>query len=188
MREFVTYAAAAGSVIGARLADGYGVPAKWLQSGACRYGLARATTEGQHWQPDAAGRPLLVLPDCPLADPDDDRFGTVEIADLIAMDPRTPGQWWARTGAAVLLNPEAVEYGQHFGKPVHVHTTPLDWLRSAGAGIVVLDWSAHLSMHLSGPSRLIAANLPLAERLDHALNRPGPHHRIVVPNPRRVAA
>ncbi|MFG0245757.1 MAG: hypothetical protein ACF8MF_06885 [Phycisphaerales bacterium JB052] len=180
LNEFVTYAAAAARATDARLAGAYGVPLDWLQSGAARYGIASGNTQGQHWQPDPIGRPLLVLPDVPLADPDDERLGAVDIGDLIAFNPHEPTRWWARTGAAVMLNPEGVERGQHHAEPVHVHATPLDWLRAAGAGIVVLDWSGHLPLRLAGPPRLIAADLALAERLDRALNRPAPRHRIEV--------
>lgn len=188
LAEFTTYCAAATAKHDKRLSEGYGVPLPWLQSGAARYGVARAATEGTRWQPDPAGRTLLVLPDAPLPDPWETGAGRAEIADLIGTDPTDPTRWWARTGAAVVLNPEAIEWGQHFAEPVHVHATPLDWLRAAGAGIVVLDWGAHLPLHMAGPPRLIAADLALAERLDKALNRPAPKHRIVVPNPRRAAA
>lgn len=180
MAEFVAYAAATTRATDARLAGAYGVPLNWLQSGATRYGVVRATAEGKHWQPDHLGRPLLTLPDVPLADPDDERLGAVEIGDLIAFDPRDPTRWWVRTGGAVVLAPEEVERAQHYAEPLTVHPHPLAWMQAGGTGVVVIDWSAHLALHLSGPPRLVAADLVTGERLDSHLNRPAPRHRVEV--------
>lgn len=157
-----------------------GVSRGWLMGGAARFGVARIRTDGPFWEHDPHGAPVCVLPAEPLADLGDPLWPTACVSDLIAFRTTDPGKWWFRTGAAVLLNPEAVEYGQHFNEPVTIHPHPLDWLRAGGTGVVVLDWSACLALHLSGPPALYAADLALGERLDSHLNRPAPRHCIEV--------
>jgi hypothetical protein len=178
LSEFCAYACAAGAGHDRRLSDAYGVPLPWLREGAARYGVVTASTDDRSWQPADVGRVLLVLPDTPLADPWNESGATP--SDIIAFHPAEPGRWWSRTGNAPLLAPEEVERAAWFNEPLPVHRHPLDWLRAAGHGVVVLDWKACLSLWLAGPPRLIAADLALGEQLDRALNRPPPIHEIAV--------
>lgn len=169
MEPFSLFATFASAVTGRhdRALTELGVPAAWLHAGPARYGVASAVFADDHWEPHEDGTPVCVLPDAPLSAVGD----VVEpVADLIAFRTADPGRWWLLTGAAVLLNPTARDRADYVGDPLVIHRAPLDWMRAGGDGVVVLDWGVFLPLHLGGVP-LFAADLPLGERLDRALNR-----------------
>lgn len=68
-----------------------------------------------------------------------------EIVDLVAWYPDQPGTWWTRCYSGVPLGADELDHAEIEGLEVLIHPTPLDWLRSEGRGVCVLDWtmSAH---------------------------------------------
>ncbi|WP_404379944.1 hypothetical protein [Caenispirillum salinarum] len=159
-----------------------GVPSEWLYGGPARFGVARAVFAGPHWEPHEHGTAVCVLPDAPLSRPGEPAD---LMADLIAFRTADPARWWLLKGGAAILNPTARDLAEWHGEPLAVHASPLDWMRAGGGGVVVLDWTAHLPLHL-GRVPLVAADLALGERLDRALNRPTDRTEISVM--RRAAA
>ncbi len=89
------------------------------------------------------------------------------LVDLIAVDVDQPDRFWRRRGEAMVLGAAFIEIASHEGEPVPIFRDPLSWLRSAGAGVVVLDWSWVRNLLLD--QQLIAEDLDLGERLDAAL-------------------
>ena len=86
-----------------------------------------------------------------------------ELRDLVAVDVDHPDRYWRRRGKAVVLGNAFLEIaGQEF-EPVPVFSTPVSWLRSSGAGIVVLDWCYIRDLLLD--RELIAEDVDLGNRL-----------------------
>lgn len=160
-----------------------GVPIDHLLDGAPppRFGFATIRVDATGtWFPAETGRRCAILPDPPLPDMDSPDWPPAELADLIAFPPDRPGEWWTRTGSAI-LNAEEVDRCAFHGESLLIHPTPMDWLRAGGQGVVILDWSAFLPFHLSGPPAFRCATRDLAARLDRALHRPAHRHRIEAP-------
>lgn len=188
LAEYAAYAAAATPAHDQALIA-RGVPADWLRAPAApaRYGFSRARhNDDGTWEPADDGLRCVILPDPPLSELDSPDWPTVGLADLIAFPPDRPGEWRIRCGSAI-LNAEEVERCAFHGEPLVIHPTPMDWLRAEGQGVVILDWSAFLPFHLSGPPAFRCATRDLAARLDRALHRPAHRHRIEAP-PREAAA
>lgn len=64
-----------------------------------------------------------------------------EIIDLMAWFPDQPGTWWTRCYTGVPLGVDQLDKAEIEGLEVLIHPTPLDWLRSDGRGVCVLDWT-----------------------------------------------
>ncbi|GEO83039.1 hypothetical protein [Pararhodospirillum oryzae] len=157
-----------------------GVPETWLKgrTAPARYGVARGALTKDGWV-SGPGHAHVFLPDPPLAEIGTPNWPTPELFDLVAFRPDQPGWWWVRNDS-VLLNGVEVERAMFFEDPLIIHPDPLEWMKAAGKGVVILDWGAFLPLHVGGPSRLVCTTLPLAERLDWALRQPPRRFRIEV--------
>ncbi len=92
------------------------------------------------------------------------------LVDLVAVDGDHPDRFWRRRGEALVLGSAFLEIACHEGAPVAVFRNPMSWLRSGGAGVVVLDWEWVPDLLLGFD--LIAEDVELGNWLDAAL-RPG---------------
>ncbi len=89
------------------------------------------------------------------------------LVDLVAVDLDRPERHWRRRGEALVLGAAYLDIAAHEGEPVPVFKTPLSWLRSGGAGVVVLDWSWAREVLVN--HELIAEDVELGNRLEAAL-------------------
>ena len=90
-----------------------------------------------------------------------------ELVDLVAVALDRPERYWRRRGEALVLGAAYLEIAGQEGEPVPVFSTPISWLRSGGAGVVVLDWDWVPELLLG--HELIAEDLKLGTRLQAAL-------------------
>jgi hypothetical protein len=116
------------------------------------------------------GKPALIVPaynglPCSL-DANPERH-VQELRDLVAVDLDRPDHFWRRRGKALVLGNAYLEIAGQECEPVPVFSTPLSWLRSGGAGIVVLDWDYARDLLLD--HELVAEDLDLGDRLEDAL-------------------
>ena len=89
------------------------------------------------------------------------------LVDLVAVDLDHPERHWRRRGGALVLGATFLEIAGQVLEPVPVFRNPLTWLRSGGAGVVVLDWGWVPDLLLGFD--LIAEDVDLGERLEDAL-------------------
>lgn len=76
-----------------------------------------------------------------------------ELVDLVACASHDPDQWALRRGEGWCLGHHCWEAAQRAAleeRPakLRLFSTPIDWLRGAGAGICVLDWTPAALGHL----------------------------------------
>ena len=90
-----------------------------------------------------------------------------ELRDLVAVDLDRPDRFWRRRGEAVVLGNAFLEIAGQEGEPVPVFKNSTSWLRSGGAGIVILDWTGARDLLLD--HELVAENIEIGERLEMAL-------------------
>ena len=90
-----------------------------------------------------------------------------ELRDLVAVDVDRPDRFWRRRGDALVLGNAFLEIAGDQGEPVPVFRNPITWLRSGGAGIVILDWNWIPDLLLG--HELIAEDVDLGNRLAAAL-------------------
>lgn len=113
-----------------------GVPASVIASGVdhAPFGVVHAEAiGGAYWQPAPHGQAHVIQP--VIADG--------QIIDLIAWRTAEPKRWQFRTGFAWCLGEDNfTRRAWDAGEPLQVHATPLEFLKSAGTGLVVLDWDA----------------------------------------------
>ncbi|MBB3034036.1 hypothetical protein [Alteriqipengyuania lutimaris] len=68
------------------------------------------------------------------------------LVDIVSLSTENPDSWALRRGAAWCLGHEAFErcdpavHWDH-AQRLRIQATPIDWMRSGGEGICVLDWS-----------------------------------------------
>lgn len=128
--------------------EALGVPGRFVAelNARCLIGAARVrlSPNGERW--DAAGpdgRLLLAVTD------------GGALADILAVSTSAPDQIARRTGQGwclgedVIRQAEADAWGREQRVTVRLLADPLEWLRMAGRGVVVLDWGAALP-HLRG--------------------------------------
>ena len=119
------------------------------------------------------GRPALIVPayadDClaNMLDADAERH-VAGLLDLVAVDLGNLARFWRRRGEALVLGAAYLDIAGHEGEPVPVFKTPFTWLRSGGAGVVVLDWDWACDLLLGFDVIAYGANVD--DRGDH---RPG---------------
>ena len=89
------------------------------------------------------------------------------LLDLVAVDLDHPDRYWRRRGEALVLGAAYLDIAGQEGAPVPVFRNPLSWLRSAGAGVVLLDWAWARGLLLD--LELVAEDLDLGDRLQAAL-------------------
>ncbi len=89
------------------------------------------------------------------------------LVDLVAVDLDHPGRLYRRRGEALVLGAAYLEIARQDGEPVPVFKNSMNWLKSGGDGIVVLDWDWARDLLLG--LDLAAEDVELGERLDAAL-------------------
>ena len=127
-------------------------------------------TRDGHFEFAEDGRPAIIVPsyDTIPGNLDANPERHVEhLVDLVAVDVDHPDRFWRRRGEALVLGNAFLEIAGEEGEPVTVFRNPLSWLRSGGAGVVVLDWDWAPDLLLG--LDLIAEDLELGERLSAAL-------------------
>ena len=89
------------------------------------------------------------------------------LVDLVAVNLDHPDRCWRRRGEALVLGAAYLDIADQEGEPVPVFRNAMTWLRSGGAGIVVLDWDWVPGLLLGFD--LIAEDVDLGNRLEAAL-------------------
>lgn len=113
---------------------GLGLPAAQLYAETLIGVTTGAIDRRDFWQPDEAGRRLLVTP----------LTEAGAILDLVAFDPKEPNAWYLRTGHGWALGHEAMErasQGWPGDAPLVLHATPMEWLASGCEGTCVVQWT-----------------------------------------------
>ena len=125
-----------------------GIPNDVLYGGPSHVGVSRIEPDADGlYQPNPDGEEAVLVPSGIRRS---EGIGWNEISNLVAFNPSDPGRYWRRIGGEVFLNPEAVRRAEHFNEPLCVTSTPLAWLQGFGEGCVILDWCAHIPLHLGG--------------------------------------
>lgn len=135
----------------------------------------KVRTDRRYFEPiDPGGTAMLVQP--VYAGPIPSIFEPVEspcLADMIAYSPRDAGKWyWRRGEQGLVLGDLNLERAELFSEPVRVHRNPLEWLRSGGEGVCVLDGSAHTMDRLRHVGAIIASDVEHGVELEKRLRRP----------------
>jgi hypothetical protein len=121
--------------------------------------------EEETFYPDPDGVPHLILP----------VLEDGGLVDLLAFRSSNPARWLLRSGQGTALG---LEHGLEQlswlleGEAVHLHKTPLDWLRAGRVGVCIVDWSAPDLHRLCGIPHIYCDDAALAQRLNTALTRP----------------
>lgn len=134
--------------------------------GASIVGVCRAHIEGDRWQPDPDGKPVLVSPVTY-----ETRACCLDLIDLVCWQPGSPGKWSLRTGYGTALGENAIGYAWQTERPLVLNESPMEWLRANGEGAVILDWNACLSLYLGNTRRIIADGPALAQKINSRLDR-----------------
>ena len=151
----------------ARLGDALAPDFWW---GAGLPGLATVTALGDRFEFTAGGKNALIIPAYHVIPGtlDADPAAHVEhLVDLVAVDLDRPDRFWRRLGKALVLGNAFLEIAGQEGAPVPVYRNPMTWLRSVGAGVIILDWAWARELLLD--RELIAEDVALGERLEAVL-------------------
>lgn len=98
-----------------------------------QFGLATIVDVGEGlFAPSPDGRRSMVVP----------VYENGQLLDLVAFSTSTPDDWLLRTGAGLALGLIDGFEPHTWGASVHLHKTPMDWLRAGGDGLCIVDWSA----------------------------------------------
>lgn len=90
------------------------------------FGVCRAQFHGDLYEPAEDGKPVILMG--VNEHPDEG------LSDIVAFEPSNPVRWYLRLGNAVVLGLHNARLALFNEEPVHVHATPLDWLRADCAG------------------------------------------------------
>ena len=140
---------------------------------------ARVRLSGRTFHFDATAEPALLFRA-------EDRW---EVIDLIAWLPRTNAlaTWCSRAFCLgdqdQIFNPAT----WFAGDALHVHATPVEWLRAGRRGIVIVQPKFAHAMLRHCP-RLVVADASQGRQLRHSLQPPKPHVQILVDRPERLTA
>ncbi len=138
--------------------------------GAGMPGLATIGAFADRFEFTEDGRPAIIIPAYNTIpgnlDANAERY-VAELVDLVAVDVDQPDHFWHRRREALVLGAAYLEIARQEGEPVPVFKTPLSWLRSGGAGVVVLDWDWACDLLLGFD--LIAEDLELGAQLETVL-------------------
>ena len=133
-------------------------------------GIGSVTALGDRFEFADTGLTAVVIPayDClpSLLDATPERH-VEHLVDLVAVDLDHPDRFWRRRGEAVVLGSAYLEIAAQELAPVPVFRNPLTWLKSGGAGIVVLDWNYAWDLLLG--HELIAEDIEIGNHLEAAL-------------------
>ena len=113
--------------------------AAWITAGhLC---TPRITITGRFFMPDPFGQPAFVLPVWdgePVGELNPDP--SIPLVDLCAFHLEEPERWWLRVGAPdLVLGKDQFVTAMVTGSIVHLHATPLQWLRAGCVGACPLD-------------------------------------------------
>lgn len=124
------------------------------------------------WERRFRGERAIVLP----------VFGaTGDIVDLVAFRTEAPKSFWTFGAGAPMLGFEELERAHHFGEPLAVHETPLEWLKAESTGIVILDWTHYWPAYFGGIAKITTTNYAFGLRLTQMLENPLPTPEVMVP-------
>lgn len=149
--------------------EAHGVARHTLWNGPAAFGAARIEISGRTFQFVDDGQPAVVVP---VADSYDINYFEDGFADLLAFQPSDPTRWWSLRDTMPVLNLEAIQRAvpcMGIDEVLAVYETPVSWLQGSRDGIVILDWSCHLSFWLGGVARILCDTERLARRLADAL-------------------
>ncbi|HVB15687.1 MAG TPA: hypothetical protein VNF04_04080 [Stellaceae bacterium] len=170
---------------------GAGVPSAAIE--LAQPAFARITIDGDLYQPDPDGGAAFVLPvrvDYPETPETEDPDGVLRdgaIVDLLAMHPAHPGRWALRVGVAEWLG--AVEPQYCGPDAVRIWQSPIGWLRSGCAGLVLLSRDLHDQYGvLTLCSTVVAENSQHAAELRRVIERPWSRPPVIIAGRRRDAA
>jgi hypothetical protein len=167
------------------------VPHDFLWRGAQRFGVHGIIPSNDgSYEPIDDGQRAVIVPTIPLLSPVEMEDGDdiEDVGDLVAFLPSDPSHWWCRTGSMPILNPAAILGAEIYDEPLKVWSTPLDWMRASGDGIVILDPLAHLGMYLGSVRQLICDTVELGREVDRRLRQPEPKMPTVMIPTARAAA
>ncbi|MGN6374863.1 MAG: hypothetical protein ACTHMG_04840 [Sphingomonas sp.] len=161
---------------------GHGIPAAQLVADG-RIGVVKANVErDDFWSPDEGGKSMIVTPVV-----EDGRT-----IDLVAFLLSDPDAWYLRTGDGWALGAEAVADAatawDSEGGQMHLHPTPVEWLRSGGAGACVIRWTDEARATLRNVPAISVASPVVARKLRLELARPPRLPEITVRGRRLYAA
>ncbi|OYW21980.1 hypothetical protein [Sphingomonas sp.] len=132
----------------------------WLGSWSVPFGVVSATTEASGIYQPGDGPAHILQP----------VFDNGNLIDLVIWHSMRPERWWTRTGVAWALNVDDIAAIDRWGgDALHLHASPLDWLKNGATGAVVLDWSAPEVATLRQHDRIECSTPALAATLTHAL-------------------
>ena len=97
----------------------------------------------------------------------------LELVDLCAFHPASPGCWHLRLGLAEFLGAEAVDKAAFLREFLKLYRTPLLWMRGGCQGACVLDWRIARTVLLSVPE-LVAEDLDHGEEMERRLRERDP--------------
>ena len=133
-------------------------------------GLATVTEFGHRFEFADNGREAIILP-CYDTIPGlvvaSAKAHVDHIVDLVAVDVDQHDNFSRRRGNALVLGSAYLEIASQDDEPLPVYRNPINWFRTGGNGIVVLDWDYARDLLLD--HKLIAENVDLGNRLDTAL-------------------
>jgi hypothetical protein len=135
-------------------------------------GAEEISVQGKRWQKRFRGQRVIILPVCGPA--------TGEVVDLVAFNPKTPKAFWVHTGAGVMLGEVSAARAEHFSEPLYLHETPMDWLKAAGEGSVILDWKHYWPLYMGSIKRVRVLDEAFGKRAADLMARPFPTPEIEV--------
>jgi hypothetical protein len=151
-------------------------PLRIPASGLPVWGLQAVTFETDHYTPDPAGQPAIIVPVA-----DDGRIFDLAATGLAARRTAT------RTGLASILGQDALEHALVHGTTLHLFQDPIEWLQHRCPGAVVVDWRAAPFALADLPAIACTTEL-LATQVDKALRQPLRVPPLFVREDRRAAA
>ena len=160
---------------------GLGIPRDL--TGVEMLGVTRAETGNRKWTPPTPGAKTIITRPLWAPKPDGRPIITLPIwsgeccIDILALSPEDANEWSCLTDIVPVLDPNEIARCEFLDEPLHVHASPLSWLRAGAIGTVVLDWRSAL-FYLSGVRRFICHDQATAKRLEQALRYPPPRFEI----------
>lgn len=135
-------------------------PLRIPDAGLPVWGLQSVTVESDHYAPDPAGRPAIIVPVA-----EDGRIFDLAATGLASRRTAT------RTGLGSILGRDALERALFRQATLHLFQDPIEWLQHRCAGAVVIDWRAAAFTLADLPAIACTTEL-LAARVDKALRQP----------------
>jgi hypothetical protein len=137
----------------------------------------RVRVDGTFFRPSSPdGTVMLVQP--VYAGPIPSIYDPVEspcLADMIAYNPRTPGNWyWRRGEYGLVLGDENLEHAEHFHESVRLYQTPFDWLKAGGDGVCPLDRRDNALERLRHVGGVIVDSVGLGREIERTMSKAVP--------------